>query len=184
MRLSFNQQILLGALFGVLVGVGLNIAGPESFLYPPMLYAAQLVGKGVFVNLLKMIMIPLIFSSIVIGIANLRAHDQMSKVWKITLTYFFCSTSLAIILGLIVVNITKPGVGLSMALFDTSTAHVDVANMNLAEYMKEFIAGAFRNPIAAMAQGDVLPTIIFALFLGVGLIVAGDKNAGTILKFF
>ena len=177
MRLTFNQQIFAGALIGILAGIGLNIAGPQAPFYGPVLYGAQLLGKGVFVNLLKMVIIPLVFTSIVIGIANLRAHEQMGKVWRITLVYFFCSTSLAIILGLTVVNIVKPGVGLSMDLFHVDTANLAVKNLSLAEYMKEFIAGAFRNPVAAMADGDVLPTIIFALFLGIGLVVAGDKNA-------
>ena len=169
---------------GVALGIGLNVSGKEAPFYGPVLYAAQLAGKGVFVNLLKMVIIPLIFTSIVVGIANLRAHEQIGKVWRLTLTYFFCSTSLAIILGLVVVNIARPGIGLSIDLADSAATNISAQTMSLPEYIKEFIAGMFRNPVAAMAQGDILPTLIFAIFLGIGLIVAGDENAKTLLRLF
>jgi len=184
MRLSFTQQIVLASILGVALGLGLNVAGSQTAWAQTTLYAANLIGKGVFLNLLKMIIIPLVFTSIVVGIANLRAHAQMDRVWKVTLVYFLSTTTLAILLGLIVVNIFRPGVGVDMNLFSGEMRSLNVTSMGLADYIKEFVNGLFLNPFAAMAQGNILPTIIFAIFLGIALVVMKDQRAQTILRLF
>src|SRR5690348_7793012 len=99
MKLSLNIQILIGALVGVISGIIFNQLGPTYSLYPSFIYGSELVGR-VFVDLLKMILVPLIFTSIAVGIANLKAHHQMDKVWKITLIYFLATPIIAAILGL------------------------------------------------------------------------------------
>ena len=181
MRPTFNQQVLIAAVLGVTLGIALNAADPSFALKGPILYLSNLIGKGVFINLLNMILIPLVFTSIVVGIANLRAHAQIGRVWKLTLLYFFCSTSLAIISSLIVVNIFKPGIGLEIG-FPVAAGDLPAKAMGLAEYIKEFMAGMFMNPFKAMATGNILPTIIFAIFMGVALVIAGDSQAKTILR--
>jgi len=86
-RPSLNVQILLGAAFGILVGLFFQNAGTESAFASGTLYTAGLIGT-LFIDLLKMILIPLVFASIVVGIANLRQHSQMHKVWITTLIFF------------------------------------------------------------------------------------------------
>lgn len=184
MAASFNKQVIMGALIGITIGVALNFAGPSFILYSPVNYLCEIIGKGFFINLLKMMIIPLIFTSIVVGIANLRAHAQMDRVWKWTMVYFFTSSGLAIILGLIVVNVFKPGAGIEIGLFQDSMQQVNIQRMGFAEYVKKFIFDLFSNPVAAMANGQILPTIIFAAFVGAALVVLGDKKASTVLKFF
>jgi Na+/H+-dicarboxylate symporter len=125
-----------------------------------------------------------VFTSIVVGIANLRAHARMDRVWKLTLAYFFSTTSLAILLGMAVVNIFRPGVGADMDLFKVHQGAMNVTSMGLGEYINEFVNGLFLNPFAAMAQGNILPTIIFAMFLGIALVVMKDDRAHTILRLF
>ncbi|VAX35548.1 Proton/glutamate symporter @ Sodium/glutamate symporter [hydrothermal vent metagenome] len=174
MKLSLNFQILLGSLIGVTVGLLLNISGDTASFYGPIFYACELGGK-IFVDLLKMILIPLVFTSITVGIANLRAHAQMNKVWKTALMYFISTTALSVFLGLIVVNIFKPGVGLEITLFQDAMSTFSTKGMTLPEFFKTFISGLFVNPVYAMANTKVLPTVIFALFLGIALVMSGDK---------
>lgn len=181
--MSLNKQILLGAFLGISIGLVLSVLGPASWFYPKTIYACSLVG-GIFISLLKMVLIPLVFSSITVGIANLRKHAQMQKVWRFSLAYYITTTALAVLLGLIVVNIFKPGQGLTIESFkqamDSSSA---IHSLSLGDFVNNFVRNLFINPFEAMAQGQVLSTIVFALFFGIALVVAGDKRAGTMLVF-
>ena len=106
MNLSLNRQIFWGVILGIAGGIFLNLTGTNAPAATWLLYGCGIVG-GIFVDLLKMILIPLIFTSISVGIANLKAHAQMDRVWKLTMVYFLTTTALASLLGLIAVNIFK-----------------------------------------------------------------------------
>lgn len=108
---SLNTQILLGALAGILFGLVLAATGKDAPLTQNSLYAAGLVGN-LFIDLLKMVLIPLVFTSIAVGVANLRAHRQMHRVWTVTLGFFVVSMSIAIVLGLGAANLFQPGKGM------------------------------------------------------------------------
>ncbi|MCA9405868.1 MAG: dicarboxylate/amino acid:cation symporter [Candidatus Omnitrophica bacterium] len=180
MKLSLNAQILLAAVFGVAVGFFLFHLGPESSITVQTVYYCGIIGK-IFVSLLKMILIPLVFTSITVGIANLRAHAQMQKVWRLSLLYYISTTALAVILGLFAVNLFKPGAHLQMAMFQDAINQPTLAeSLTILQFIENFLANLFVNPIQAMANGMVLPTIMFALFLGIALIVAGDKAKTTL----
>lgn len=84
---SLNAQILIGCVVGIAGGLWLVAAGTTPVAVNT-LYGAKIVGN-LFLDLLRMVLVPLIFSSIVVGVANLRAHDQMHRVWKTTLIFFF-----------------------------------------------------------------------------------------------
>lgn len=174
-KLTLNQQIFIGAVIGVIGGIFLNISGPSVTITPHIIYWCDIIG-GVFINLLKMILIPLVFTSIAVGIANLRAHTKMTQVWTKTLFFFMFTTALSVALALIVVNVFKPGVGLHIDLFKDAMTSFDAKNMSLAQFFKTLVTGMFMNPIAAMANTEVLPTVMFAVFFGVALVVTGEKS--------
>ena len=95
-KLSLNSQILIGCVVGIAGGLALQAQGQAAFA-ESTLYGAKLVGN-LFLDLLRMILVPLVFSSIVGGVANLRAHDQMHRVWTTTLLFFFATMGLAILI--------------------------------------------------------------------------------------
>ncbi len=183
MKLSLNTKILLGAVLGVCSGFLLSLLGVDSILGSNILYVSRLAG-GLFIALLKMILIPLVFVSITVGIANLRQHAQMQKVWKTSLCYYIGTTALSVFLGLCVVNIFKPGVGLELSLFKDSMGDMSLQSLTVKDFLENFLKNLFVNPIESMAQGQILPTIIFAVFLGIALVKAKDKTADTILNIF
>ena len=78
-KLSLNAQILLGTGSGVALGLWFAMLGQESSVTQNSLYVAKLIGT-LFIDLLRMVMIPLVFTSIVVGVANLRLHQQMNRV--------------------------------------------------------------------------------------------------------
>ncbi|ASF46734.1 dicarboxylate/amino acid:cation symporter [Methylovulum psychrotolerans] len=174
MRLSLNTQIFLGVLLGVLLGLLFAQLGTEATLSRHGLYVGGLIST-VFIDLLKMVLVPLVFTSIAVGVANLRLHQQMHRVWVATLGFFVLSMAAAMVLGLTACNLFEPGKGLNLAMFQTAMHGFDAKQMTLADFFSKFLHGLFVNPFAALAQGNVLAIVMFALFLGVALVLGGER---------
>lgn len=172
-KISLNSQILIGCLIGIAGGWWLSGAGSTPMV-ANTLYGAKLVGT-LFLDLLRMVLIPLVFSSIVIGVANLRANQKMHRVWITTLSFFALSMAIAIVIGLGAAHIFKPGDGLQLAMFAEATQNFQARQMPLPEYIAQFLHGLFQNPFKALAQGDILAVVIIALFLGIALVVGGER---------
>lgn len=177
---SLNTQILLGATIGVVGGAFVPLADGDHAWAQGMLYAAGLVGT-LFIDLLKMILIPLVFTSIVVGVANLRSHSQMHRVWVTTLGYFVLSMALAIGIGLIAANLFRPGEGLKIDLFRDAMVNFEARQLPLPEFFAQFLHSLFMNPVAALAQGNVLAVVVFALILGIALVVGGERYRNVLL---
>ena len=108
------------------------------------------------------------------GVANLRAHQQMHRVWQITLLCFASTTTLAIILGLGAAHLFQTGQGLSLALFQEHMHSFEAAQLTTAEFFQKLVQGIFINPFAALAQGSILAVVVFALFVGIALAIKGE----------
>ena len=171
---SLNIQILLGAIIGIAVGLYFHSLGAESALVKGGLYASGLIGT-LFIDLLKMILIPLVFCSIAVGIANLRQHSQMHSVWVTTLVFFMFTMAIAITLGMVASNFFKPGAGMQIAMFADSMQNFSAKQLPLPEFFAQFLHNLFMNPFAALATGDVLAVVIFALILGIALVIGGER---------
>lgn len=119
-RPSLNTQILIGCLLGIAGGLWLATEPASAPLVGHTLYGAKMLGN-LFLDLLRMMLVPLVFSSIVVGVANLRAHEQMHRVWTTTLGFFALSMALAIVLGLGAAEVFRPGEGMHLAMFADAT---------------------------------------------------------------
>ena len=174
MQLTTNTQILLGAGLGVALGGVLSGLGAETESVKQILFGLGLLGT-LFIDLLKMVLAPLVFFSIVVGVANLRQHTQLHQVWVLTLGFFLLTMAIAIFLALVAANWFEPGKGLNLDIF--AQTHVDVAakQMSFADFIRQFLHGLFINPFTALAQGNVLAIVIFALMLGVALVMGGER---------
>lgn len=166
---SLNAQILIAAVVGVLFG-WLAHGGKHD----TALYAASLVGT-LFIDLLKMVLVPLVFCSIVVGIANLRQHQQMHRVWRYTLLFFISSMLVAIVIGLTASNLFKPGAGLHLAMFEGAIQQFEAKSMSLPDFFSSFLHGLFMNPFKALADGQILAVVMFALLSGIALVMGGAQ---------
>ena len=180
---SLNIQIILGAIFGVVIGLYFHTLAAEAVPVKGGLYAAGLIGT-LFIDLLKMILIPLVFCSITVGIANLRQHQQMHRVWVSTLVFFIASMALAITLALIAGNYFSPGAGMQLAMFDSAMQNFEAKQLPLPEFFAQFLHSLFINPFAALSQGNVIAVVMFALILGIALVMGGEryKNVLSLLQ--
>ena len=166
---SLNAQILIAAVVGVLFGWLAHGGEHETALY-----AANLIGT-LFIDLLKMVLVPLVFCSIVVGIANLRQHQQMHRVWRYTLLFFMGSMLLAIVIGLTASNLFKPGAGLHLAMFEGAIQQFEAKSMTLPDFFASFLHGLFMNPFKALAEGHILAVVMFALLSGIALVMGGAQ---------
>jgi Na+/H+-dicarboxylate symporter len=174
MKISLNQQILLGTVAGIVLGSAIAATGKDTAFAQQGVYLAGLVG-GVFIDLLKMVLVPLVFTSIVVGVANLRAHNQIHQVWITTLAFSFVTMAISVTVGITASSIFAPGKGLSLELFRNAMNGFDAKHMTLAEFFATFLHNLFMNPFAALAQGNVLAIVTFSLFVGIALVVGGER---------
>ena len=128
---SLNAQIVAGAVLGVGLGFWWQALGSTSPVTRQGVYVAGLIG-GVFIDLLKMILVPLVFTSIAVGVANLRQHRQIHRVWIATLVFFVTSMGVAILLG--------PGAGYQIQAAQPGRKRVEVlaeVGLQLLQWRKQ-----------------------------------------------
>ena len=178
--MNLNSQILIAAIVGVIFGFILNLF-PNTQFFDASIYGLSIV-SSVFIGLLKMLLIPLIFSSIVVGVSNLQATGQLSRTWKITLMCCVTTTTLALILGLACAHLFNVGKGVDIVMFqDAMNSHQTPDTLTPTSFFTNFIQNTLINPFKAFAEGNVLAVVVFALFVGVAL-VKGGENFRTVRK--
>lgn len=179
---SLNTQIFVAAVLGVLFGLLLTAISPNSSFYQGSLYGLG-IASSIFIGLLKLILIPLIFSSIVVGVSNLQAHQHMHRVWKITALCCLTTTTIAVSIGIVCAHIFQPGQGLHIDLFQQAMTSFEAKQQfSPSEFIGQFIQGLLVNPFKAMSENNVLAVVVFALLVGAAL-VAGGKQYSTVSRF-
>jgi Na+/H+-dicarboxylate symporter len=170
---NINRNIFIAALLGILLGFILKFF-PVWLLYAPILELCDLIGQ-LFIKSLKMILVPLVFFSIIVGVSNLGSSKKSSSVWKYTLTYFFSTMAIAIFVALLVMNFINPGVGMIIESWP-STPEVISNTMSMNDFLKQFILSLFSNPFHSLSSSNILPIIIFSILIGASLNSLGQKS--------
>ena len=173
MKHTTNHQILIGALFGLLIGLYIKL-NPYGVWSDSIINVADLISY-IFVSSLKMVLIPVIFFSISVGIANLSGHKQSSRIWFLTFSFFFISMALAIILGLGSMNLFEPGRGMSLSVFSEQLNNFHITSIPLSGFIKQFLSGIFVNPFKAMTEGNILGVITFSILVGFAIAKGGKE---------
>jgi len=150
--LKLHWQVLIALVAGMCLG----------WLAPSAARSIGFLGE-LFLRLLKMIIIPLIFTSLVSGIASLGSARSLGRVGIRTLIYYTLSTTLAIVIGITLVNLIKPGAHLDLAGANGLPEGFSASTQTLPEFLLGMVPD---NIISAMAAGDVLPVILFAILFG------------------
>ncbi len=170
MQLKLHWQILIALLLAVLVGW---IVSPDTSLFGVSLVSIfDFVGQ-LFLNALKMIIVPLIISSIIMGVSNLGSSDAFGRLGTKTLLYYVVTSTIAILIGIAVVNIIQPGIvdgtpakeilGLSA---DTSDVMEKVEGKSASDVVGIFLRMIPTNIVKAAADGQMLGLIFFSLLFG------------------
>ena len=169
-KLSFTQKILAAMLFGAILGIILNNISVYNSLINQYLSNGvfEVVGK-LFVNSLKMLVVPLVFCSITVGITSLGNLSLMGRVGLKAIIIYLLTTAFAITLALIFAIFIEPGQGYEI---DSSIQFSAKEAPSLSSVLTSIVPS---NPILAMADGEMLQIILFAIILGIAITITGNK---------
>ena len=162
--LTLTKQIFIGLVLGIIVGAIVDATHPEYAIYfRPF--------SQIFLRLIKMVIAPLIFATLVAGIAGAGHFKVVGRMGLRALIYFEVVTTLALVIGLVAVNLTKPGVGVNLPMGQQSdiTAKAQTWDQILLHVVPDSV-------IDAMARGDVLQIVVFSMFFGIALGMIGEKG--------
>src|SRR2546430_1903771 len=160
-------QVLTAIVLGVLLG----------HFYPHLGEAMKALGDG-FIKLIKMLIAPIIFCTVVHGIASMEDLKKVGRVGLKALIYFEVVTSLALIVGLIVVNILQPGVGMNVDARTIDTKSIQVYTTKAGQQgTVEFLMHIIPNTVVgAFAEGEILQVLFFAILFAFGLFMLGERG--------
>ncbi len=165
-----NKYILLAAIAGIIIGLVIK-KFPDSLILQYVSDISILAGQ-IFITTLKMILVPLVFFSIVNGISNLASSNKSGTIWRSTLLYFSGTMFFAVFIAMIAMNLFKPGIGVSIDAWQLDEVVMSEA-LSFKDFIYQFILGLFENPFASLANGKILPLIIFSILIGIAL---NEKN--------
>ncbi len=190
-KISLHWKILAGMLLGIVFGLIISpLEGGKSFIIDWI----KPFGT-IFINLLKLIAIPLILASLIKGISNLKNISKIKKMGLRTMVVYVCTTLVAIIIGLSIVNIAKPGEGISAntiekikhkyekssGVLDKITEATTQKNTGPLQPLVDIFPS---NIFVSLGNASMLQVICFAVFLGISLLLIPEKKAYPLVKFF
>ena len=164
LRRNLTFQVLVAISLGILLGAVAPGAGK----------AMKPIGDT-FINLVKMVIAPIIFLTIVSGVANMQDMKKVGRVGGKALLYFEVMSTLALAIGLVVVNITKPGAGIDVsgATGDISKYTASGTQLGFVEILTHVVPSSI---VGAFANGEILQIVFFSLMFGIALLSAGESG--------
>jgi proton glutamate symport protein len=170
-HLSLTKQVFLGLIVGGLIGA----------LFPDVGMQLKPL-SSLFLRMIKMLIAPLLFSTLVIGIAGSGDHGRVGRLGVKTLVYFEVATTLALAIGLWVANTFQPGVGFHLlsnknTSLDLASITASAASVSHHSFIDTILHMVPDSIVGAMAQGDILQVVVFSVFFALAIMSAGVKAA-------
>ncbi|MTI15178.1 dicarboxylate/amino acid:cation symporter [Sansalvadorimonas verongulae] len=169
--LSLTSKVLIGMVLGVSLGlISRNVFSNSTFVHTYITDGLFLVIGKIFITCLKMLVVPLIFTSLVCGTCSLRDATSLGRLGLKTIGVYLITTAIAITLAILGGLLVQPGVGANL-----ESTHAFASKP--APALSEVLIGMFpSNPIASMASGNTLQVIVFALLFGISIAASGKKG--------
>lgn len=173
MARRLTSFILLGMILGVIAGYAAHLVTAGNADLATQWSGYFKLIADVFLRLIKMIIAPLVFSTIVVGIAHMGDSAALGRIGGRALAWFITASLISLALGLVLVNLFKPGVGLTLA----PTGELGELKTEALNF-RDFVLHIFPTSVFdAMAQNSILQILVFSIFTGVALSAIGDKGA-------
>jgi proton glutamate symport protein len=175
-----------GLAFQILIGLILGIAVGAIFYGNPKVATYLNPIGSIFLNLIKMIVIPIVISTLIVGVSSVGDTKRLGRLGVKTIVYFEVVTTVAIILGLLIANLFHPGTGVDMSHLSKGdiSKYVETTHQTQGHSMADtFVNIVPKNLFESMAKGDLLPIIFFSVIFGLGVSAIGEKGK-PVLHFF
>jgi Na+/H+-dicarboxylate symporter len=170
-KMSLTAKVLIGMGLGIIVGLVMNLSGmaaEDSFLGSKIIEFFAVVGK-LFVNSLKMLVVPLVFFSLICGVCGIGDIRILGRVGGKAFALYMCTTAIAIATAIMLASLFGIGDGIEQSSAATFAAE---EAPSLAQVIINIVPS---NPVNAMANGDMLPIIFFTILIGISMLMVGDK---------
>lgn len=179
-RLGLTSKIFISLILGGIVGIVLHYYIPDSIIKNRILLNGvfYVIGNG-FLRLMQMLVVPLVFTSLICGSMSMGDSKKIGTIGVKTVLFFIVTTAFAITIALLIGKVINPGVGLNMQITETSSVDTS-SKQSLPDTILNFIP---QNPIQALAEGNMLQIILFAIIIGIILAKLGESVA-TVGNFF
>ncbi|WP_294192678.1 dicarboxylate/amino acid:cation symporter, partial [uncultured Sphingomonas sp.] len=177
MAKRLTLYIMIGLVAGLIVGLGLNTwlddGTPASAARLTELAGYFSILTSLFLRLIKMIIAPLVFATLVSGIAQMGDTKALGRIGGRALGWFICASLVSLGLGLIMVNLFQPGVNINLTLpAATAASGVETTGFNLKDFITHIVPASM---VDAMAKNEILQIVVMSVFVGVGITAVGEK---------
>lgn len=186
--MQLHTKVTIALILGAGAGAVANVFGLQTLT--GLLIDIEPVGTA-WIRLITMVVVPLVFASLIVGTASLGDITKLGRIGGKTVAYYLTTTAIAVSFGLLLSNLIRPGSGLNQAAIEglRSTYMAEGASrVELAQSapgLQDVLLGLIpRNPMEALASGDMLPIIFFAIFFGAAISALPDERRGHIVGFF
>ncbi len=164
--------IVIAMVVGIAVGYVCHVLWPDPATAKTISEYISLLTE-IFLRLIKMIIAPLVFSTLVVGVAHMGDTRTVGRIGAKAMLWFVCASLVSLLLGLALVNILRPGDNLNLPLPDiNASANVRIASLSMKEFVAHLVP---RSIVEAMAANEILQIVVFSLFFGVGCAALGEK---------
>src|SRR5258706_6667387 len=172
MRNRLTTMIFIGMILGILVGWVCNMLGPDPQTAKTIAGYIGLM-TDIFLRLIKMIIAPLVFSTLVVGVAHMGDTKAIGRIGLKAMGWFIAGSLVSLLLGMILVNILRPGENLNLPLPDVAAAtNLKTSSLSFKDFVAHLVP---RSAIEAMANNEILQIVVFSMFFGVAAAALGDK---------
>ncbi|MCR3760578.1 cation:dicarboxylase symporter family transporter [Clostridium felsineum] len=170
-KIGLGMQIIIGLILGIIVGTVFYGNSSVSTYLKPL--------GDIFINLIKMIVVPIIFSTLVVGVAGGGSGKTVGRLGVKTIVYFELVTTIAIVIGIVAANLFHPGSGINLSSLSASdiSSYVKTTNSAKDNSLISMIVNIVpTNVVEAFAKGDLLAVIFFSVMFGLGVSAIGEKG--------
>jgi len=172
MRSTLTTIILIGMVLGILVGYACHILWPDPTTARTIADYISLL-TDIFLRLIKMIIAPLVFSTLVVGVAHMGDTKAVGRIGAKAMIWFIAASLVSLLLGMLLVNILRPGENLNLPLPDAqASTNLKVASLSMKEFVAHLVP---RSIVEAMATNEILQIVVFSLFFGVACAALGAR---------
>jgi Na+/H+-dicarboxylate symporter len=168
--------VLCALLLGVLTGFLLHKFVPDAATVAAVAGHLTIV-SDIFLRLIKLIIAPLVFATLVSGIAHMQGAGAVGRIGAKTLLWFLGASVVSLIIGLVAVQLLKPGAGLSLHVVREAAAPLGASALTLRDFVAHLVPASF---VDAMARNEILQIVVFSVLVGLAMVALGPRVAGVL----
>src|SRR3984893_16384817 len=164
--------VMAGLVLGVILGIASYYSLPDPSTAADVAKYMSMI-SSIFLKLIKMIIGPLVFSTLVVGIGHMGDAATVGRVGAKTMGWFVCASIVSLLLGLLMVNLLQPGAGIEIADQSGTTANLATSAFSIENFIDHVVPTSI---FKALADGEILQIVVFSIFAGVALVALGERG--------